>query len=112
MVETKQKPYNGKIHLDPWACCVWLPVPCDGSLILLRYPYSTESGTDIKSVTINMASTLLLVLPFACYAKREQCRLYIGVVALSFLIAVLLPPVGWKRPHPYSDMPENRPKLS
>jgi hypothetical protein len=85
-------------------------MPLDDHLILRRC--CTESGTDIKSVTLNMASTLLLVLPFACYAKREQCWLYIGVVAISFMIAFLLPPVGWKRPHPYSDMPENRPKLS
>jgi hypothetical protein len=107
MAETKQKRYNGKILGDTSA---HLLLPHEVPSTFRRY--STESGTDVKSVTINMASTLLLVLPFACYARREQCWLYIGVVAISFLIAFLLPPVGWKRPHPYSDMPENRPKLS
>jgi hypothetical protein len=85
MAETKQKPYNGKFLGDTSS---HLLLPREVPSTFRRY--STESGTDVKSVTINMASTLLIVLPFACYARREQCWLYIGVVAISFLISFLL----------------------
>jgi 4-hydroxybenzoate polyprenyltransferase len=75
-------------------------------------PLPTASARDSKSVAINFSSALLIVLPAACYLQRERCWWYVGAVALAMAIAFALPPVGWKRPHPYSDMPGNRPKAS
>jgi len=96
----------------------------------LRIETNKTAGTDAKSIAINLASLLLFVLPFALYyCKVEEERQQegeeettikvlvktngyyasIGVVVAAFAVAVLLPPVGWKRPHPYSDMPANRP---
>ena len=73
-----------------------------------NYNAATANGTDIKSVMINIASILLFFLAFAVIFYREQTMLWIGIVAGVYAIAFLLPPVGWKRPHPYSDYPENR----
>ena len=67
------------------------------------------SGTDIKSLAINLATTLLFLLPFALYYSPEnKSKSGIAVVG-SFLLAYVLPPVGWRRPHPYSDDPRNVP---
>jgi hypothetical protein len=60
-------------------------------------------------VAINVASTLLFVLPFVAYFSRENAVKFAAVVGASFLLAFVAPPVGWKRPHPYSDDPNNRP---
>jgi hypothetical protein len=38
------------------------------------------------------------------YQKEE-----LGIVVISFGIAILLPPFGWMRPHPYTDIPGNTP---
>lgn len=66
-------------------------------------------GTDIKSLAINLASLLLFVLPFAAYFDRDHWKIYSGVVAVSMVLALLTPPMGWLRPHPYSDFPNNKP---
>ena len=71
-------------------------------------------GHDIKSLLINLATTLLFFLPFALYydiqqQQSENVTLYCAVVAGGLLVAVITPPVGWMRPHPYSDMEGNVP---
>mmetsp|Transcript_30644 Transcript_30644/g.34938 ORF Transcript_30644/g.34938 Transcript_30644/m.34938 type:complete len:102 (-) Transcript_30644:158-463(-) len=63
---------------------------------------------DLKSILINLSSLLLIVLPFAIYYDYERLKFHLGIVGSSFLIAVLIPPFGWMRPHPYSDMDGNR----
>lgn len=68
-----------------------------------------HSGHDIKSLGINVASLFLFFLPIACYLFRSVCREMCLATLASFVVAYLLPPVGWKRPHPYSDMPDNVP---
>lgn len=68
------------------------------------------AGTDPKSVAINLASFMLFLVPFVAYLYAEHFRNYALAVAACFACAYLLAPMGWKRPHPYSDMPENRPK--
>jgi len=45
------------------------------------------------------------------YETREALA-FVAAVAATFAVAYLLPPAGWKRPHPYSDNPENRPRTS
>jgi hypothetical protein len=71
--------------------------------------FSLCLGTDIKSLLINLASILLLILPVAAYLDRENAVKYAAVVGGSFLVAFVAPPLGWKRPHPYSDDPANLP---
>jgi len=69
-----------------------------------------HQGHDIKSLVINFATTLLFLLPFALYfGEEEKGKLYIGVVVGFFLLALITPPFGWMRPHPYTDMPGNEP---
>lgn len=70
------------------------------------------AGHDIKSLGINVASLCLFFLPIACYLFRDLCKEFCIVTGVSFVVAYLLPPVGWKRPHPYSDEPNNRIKIN
>lgn len=79
---------------------------------LLRYLRSQcAAGTDPKSIAINLASTLLFIIPIVAYMyEMKETFIYIAVVAASFVLAYLIPPVGMLRPHPYSDMPSNRPR--
>lgn len=65
---------------------------------------------DLKSLGLNVATTLLILLPFALYFDRasERATIYVGFVVVTFILVLLIPPVGWWRPHPYSDFPSNR----
>lgn len=63
----------------------------------------------MKSLAINLASLLLFLLPFAAYFDQEHWQVYCGVVVASMLLALVVPPMGWMRPHPYSDIPSNKP---
>jgi hypothetical protein len=67
------------------------------------------AALDAKSIALNMASTLLFVLPIACYFFMDYTKHLCGTVVGAFAVALALPPYGWKRPHPYSDMPDNVP---
>ena len=63
---------------------------------------------------INLATALLFFLPFALYhdikeQQSENVTLYCGVVVGGLLLSLIVPPVGWMRPHPYTDMPGNVP---
>eukprot|EP00980_Cylindrotheca_fusiformis_P007579 scaffold1580_cov116-Cylindrotheca_fusiformis.AAC.14 len=66
-------------------------------------------GHDVKSLALNLASVLLILVPFVAYFFSEILQTWAAVVAASFVVAVLLPPFGWRRPHPYSDDPSNYP---
>ncbi|KAL3809450.1 hypothetical protein ACHAXA_001278 [Cyclostephanos tholiformis] len=71
-----------------------------------------HQGHDIKSLAINFATTLLFLLPFALYFGDERkVTFYTGSVVAFLALAVVLPPFGWMRPHPYSDLPGNKPML-
>jgi hypothetical protein len=70
------------------------------------------TGHDIKSLAINFATTLVFLLPFALYFGDEgKSKFYAGGVLAVSALAVILPPIGWMRPHPYSDLPGNKPLL-
>ena len=72
--------------------------------------FHTNIGHDIKSLAINFATFLVFVLPFALYfGEEDKAKQYIGVVEGFLLLSLIAPPVGWKRPHPYTDMPGNEP---
>lgn len=69
-----------------------------------------HQGHDIKSLAINLATIILFFLPFPLYfGEGDQAKQYTIAMAASFLLALVLPPFGWKRPHPYTDMPGNEP---
>jgi hypothetical protein len=67
------------------------------------------SGLDPKSIVINIATTFLFLLPFLSYFDRGNSMNYVKGVAASFAVAFIVPPVGWMRPHPYTDKPGNTP---
>ena len=67
------------------------------------------AGRDVKSLALNFASFVLFFLPFAMYFYPEHNTVSFGVVVGSMLISLIIPPVGWRRPHPYSDDPTNLP---
>ena len=69
-----------------------------------------QSGHDIKSLAINLATFVVFVLPFALYfGEDEHAKMYIGAVVGFMALAAILPPFGWMRPHPYTDIPGNEP---
>ncbi|KAL7433938.1 hypothetical protein ACHAXM_003856 [Skeletonema potamos] len=73
-----------------------------------------HQGHDIKSLMINLATSLLFFLPFALYydiqnQQSEHVTLYIGIVVGGLLLSLLVPPMGWMRPHPYTDVMGNVP---
>lgn len=68
-----------------------------------------SAGHDMKSLALNFFSTVLFILPFVAYFYTERLQEAIIVVAASLVIALLVPPIGWRRPHPYSDDPNNVP---
>jgi hypothetical protein len=63
----------------------------------------------MKSLALNLASILVFILPFVAYFYSEHLQTAILVVAGSMVLSFLVPPVGWRRPHPYSDDPNNVP---
>mmetsp|Transcript_14393 Transcript_14393/g.34837 ORF Transcript_14393/g.34837 Transcript_14393/m.34837 type:complete len:81 (+) Transcript_14393:110-352(+) len=72
-------------------------------------PKEYHAGHDIKSLALNFFSTVLFLLPFVAFFYSEHAQIAVAFVAGTFLIALVLPPFGWRRPHPYSDDPTNTP---
>ncbi|KAL7513935.1 hypothetical protein ACHAXN_012556 [Cyclotella atomus] len=68
-----------------------------------------HQGHDPKSLALNLATSLLFMLPFGLYVDGENIKMYIAVVAACLLLSLVVPPVGWMRPHPYTDKPGNEP---
>jgi hypothetical protein len=77
--------------------------------IFFIYGFVPAAGHDVKSLMLNFASCLLLILPLAMFFYPQFIKEEIGAVVVSMILALLAPPVGWMRPHPYSDKPGNRP---
>lgn len=69
-----------------------------------------NTGHDIKSLAINLFTFLLFMLPFALYLDGEKNGYnYVYVVAGTMALMYIIPPVGWLRPHVYSDFENNKP---
>lgn len=51
---------------------------------------------------------VLFLLPFGAYFDADRLSIYTGIVFITFIVALMVPPVGWMRPHPYSDFEGNR----
>jgi hypothetical protein len=71
--------------------------------------HACTAGHDIKSLLINLATFLFFLLPFGLYYFQDYQKEQYIIVGLGFLIAFLAPPIGCLRPHPYSDIPSNKP---
>lgn len=67
------------------------------------------AGHDMKSLALNFASIVLFFLPFVVFFYSEHAQIAAAFVAGCMVIALLVPPIGWRRPHPYSDDPNNTP---
>mmetsp|Transcript_22877 Transcript_22877/g.52970 ORF Transcript_22877/g.52970 Transcript_22877/m.52970 type:complete len:220 (-) Transcript_22877:1353-2012(-) len=107
------KSNNGSqtIHSLSWYVRRSTRTPTAWPLLTYSYQSSLPAGNDWKSMAINLASLVFFLVPFVLYFSETdiQRQVYGGVVALCFLVAYILPPLGWRRPHPYSDDPSNRP---
>mmetsp|Transcript_5997 Transcript_5997/g.12346 ORF Transcript_5997/g.12346 Transcript_5997/m.12346 type:complete len:91 (+) Transcript_5997:87-359(+) len=66
-------------------------------------------GHDIKSLLINLATILLFFMPIGLYVYPEFKNEQMIAVGVSFVLAFFAPPIGILRPHPYSDIPYNKP---
>jgi hypothetical protein len=74
-----------------------------------RLSPSFVGGHDMKSLALNLATTLLFFLPIVAYFYSEHAQTATLVVVGSLMLSLLVPPIGWRRPHPYSDDPTNVP---
>jgi len=103
------KEYHSKL------CATWLVlcgVFCHPVYSLIFFCWDSffyQDGLDMKSLALNLASTLLFILPIVAYLYTEHLVEAISVVGGSILLSLLVPPIGWRRPHPYSDDPTNLP---
>ena len=70
---------------------------------------TAENGTDPKSLLWNLATTVIFFAPVAVYFNKSSVTEATAACAVFYLLAFLYKPIGWKRPHPYSDDPRNRP---
>ena len=78
-------------------------------LVVCSFLLFFVGGHDMKSLALNFATTLLFFLPIAAYMYPEYAQPATLVVLVSLVLSLLVPPVGWRRPHPYSDDPSNVP---
>jgi hypothetical protein len=90
-------------------------------VVVSLHLFECAAGADFKSVLINISSIAFFLLPFTLYFlyKKEEQDLpvsrttaYYGIVAtplLLYCVAYFAPPVGWRKPHPYSDDARNVP---
>lgn len=85
----------------------------DNSVVLPHLQQTNGQSTEqlaahnLKSILLNVLSCLVFAWPFVAYLAPNLK--YWPWVAGGAFVALSMPPMGWKRPHPYSDMPDNRP---
>jgi len=75
---------------------------------LFAAPWFLEQAAayTLKSYALNLASMMVFAWPFVAYFSYETP--YAPILAVVTVAVLLTPPAGWKRPHPYSDQPNNR----
>ncbi len=84
------------------------------------YPIFAKGGIDIKSVLLNASSIVFFFFPIVAFFVTQYTELSIddknrilgGSIATLmalYALAYIAPPIGWRRPHPYSDDPANVP---
>lgn len=72
-----------------------------------------SKGHDIKSLTLNLATLMFFIIPFVIYLNPpETTRKYLFAVAGILSIVFLIPPLGFYRPHPYTDWDGNTPFIA
>lgn len=81
---------------------------------------TTLDGTDFKSVLLNISSIVFFIFPFVAFfvsqyngfSINDKNNIYGATIAATlafYVLAYIAPPIGWRRPHPYSDDPTNVP---
>jgi hypothetical protein len=58
---------------------------------------------------INLSTFIVFILPIAIYFSRENTKNFCLAAVGSMVLAILAPPFGLYRPHPYSDWERNKP---
>ncbi|GMI26996.1 hypothetical protein TeGR_g3150 [Tetraparma gracilis] len=67
-----------------------------------------STGHDPKSLLWNLVMIFVFLCPIPLY-RGDISPLNCALAALGlYAAAYLATPMGWKRPHQYSDMPSNR----
>lgn len=61
-----------------------------------------------KSMVINLWSILTILLPMMIILRFDLLWDFIMVWAALTAVMLVVPPLGWIRPHPYSDFYWNR----
>jgi hypothetical protein len=78
-------------------------------LLRLNFFLYFSASLDLKSLALNLASFIIFFFPIGCYFYTEYIRHMLAVIGVWSMIAYLTPPIGFLRPHPYSDSSTNRP---
>jgi len=55
---------------------------------------------------INLVTTIVFLLPFAIYFDGDNSMKYCSAALGTLVLTILTPPIGFYRPHPYSDWGE------
>ena len=58
---------------------------------------------------MNLTTIIIFVVPIGVYLYPEYKNEQLLATLLGIVVTFLAPPVGCLRPHPYSDMPGNKP---
>ncbi|GMH65714.1 hypothetical protein TrRE_jg8845 [Triparma retinervis] len=70
--------------------------------------FSSKTGHDIKSILINAWMIALFIAPLLWFFEVLPLKHCFSLFSTFYGLAYIWPPMGWKRPHPYSDMAHNR----
>ena len=70
--------------------------------------FPSSSGHDLKSLLINFFTTVLFLSPLLWYFHTVSNQVLFALNCGTFAIAFVYPPIGWLRPHPYSDFRSNK----
>lgn len=74
----------------------------------------------MKSVLLNVSSIVFFIFPFVAFLVSQyngfsiddKNNIYGATISITiglYVLAYIAPPIGWRRPHPYSDDPTNVP---
>eukprot|EP00636_Phaeomonas_parva_P005469 CAMPEP_0118863646 /NCGR_PEP_ID=MMETSP1163-20130328/8440_1 /TAXON_ID=124430 /ORGANISM="Phaeomonas parva, Strain CCMP2877" /LENGTH=89 /DNA_ID=CAMNT_0006797673 /DNA_START=143 /DNA_END=413 /DNA_ORIENTATION=+ len=67
----------------------------------------TDMGLSAKALFINIWSTLTFLLPIVLLVKPELLQTAGAAWVGLGCVTLLVPPIGWLKPHPHSDFDHN-----
>jgi len=66
------------------------------------------SGHDVKSLLWNLTMSFIFLCPLPLYSGHLNLNQVLLAILVLYFFSYMKSPIGWKRPHPYSDDPANR----